>query len=319
MSDSANDNDEAAPDETAAPEEEARPAFGPLIVATIVAPDLEAAADAYTTYLGYEVRARGPITMLLAEAWDLPRAGGATQVVLGPANGAAVEIRLIGGPEHPDYEPLRTYGWASIELTVADVDALALTLKDSPFTIIGEPHDLDFSDAIRAMQVRGPCDEILLLTQIGEQDEFDVPRANVPVDKMFVAILAAADLDAAAAFYAENFGTTASDPIDTAIWTLNDAFGLERTTRHRIATIALPGQGLIEIDQYPKGATERTTPEGHLPAGIAFASFAVPSLRPFESQWLGTPNAFSAPPSRGRLSVMIRGAAGELIELIGTP
>ena len=154
---SANDNDEAAADAPVAPEEEARPAFGPLIAATLVAPDLDAAAGAYTTCFGYEVRARGSITMLLAEAWTLPRSGGASQIVLGPANGAAVEIRLIGGPEHPDYEPLRTYGWASIELTVADVDALALTLKDSPFTIIGQPPDLDFSDAIRAMQLRGPC------------------------------------------------------------------------------------------------------------------------------------------------------------------
>ncbi len=293
------------------------PAFGPLLAATIAAPDLNAAADAYMIHLGYEVRGSGPVTAALAKSWDLPRAAGANQVVLGPSSRAAVEIRLVSTPANPDYQPLRTYGWASIELTVGDVDALALSLADSPFTIIGEPHDLDFSDVIRAMQVRGPCNEVLLLTQIGEQDKFDIPRATVPVDQMFVAILATADLDATCAFYAETFGTTASDPIDTAIWTLNDAFGLDRDTLQRIATVALPGQGLIEIDQYPAGATERPTPPGHLPPGISFASFAVPSLRPFESRWLGRPAAFfSDPPNRGRRSAMIRGASGELIELI---
>ena len=307
--------DGAADAPAAAPEDE-RPAFGPLLAATIAAPDLEAATEAYTAHLGYEVRARGPVTVALGESWGLPGATGVGHVVLGPASGAAVDIRLVSAPERPDYQPLRTYGWASIELSVADVDGLARRLADSPFTIIGEPHDLDFSDSIRAMQVRGPCNEVLLLTQIGEQDKFDIPRAAVPVDQMFVAILATADLDAAAAFYAETFGAAASDPIDTAIWTLNDAFGLERTTRHRIATVPLPGQSLIEIDQYPPGATARPTPPGHLPSGVSFASFAVPSLRPFESQWLGAPVAFSDPPSRGRRSVMIRGGGGELIELI---
>jgi len=302
----------------AAPEEERR-AFGPLIAATIAAPDLEAAVAAYTAHLGYEIRARGPVTIALAESWDLAGTTGMIYAVLGPVSGAAVYIRLVSAPENPDYQPLRTHGWASIELTVADVDGLADNLRDSPFTIIGEPHDLDFSDAIRAMQVRGPCNEVLLLTQIGEQDEFDVPRATVPVDQMFVAILATADLGAACAFYAETFGATASDPVDTAIWTLNDAFGLDRTTPQRIATVDLPGQSLIEIDQYPPGATERPTRAGHLPAGVSFASFAVPSLKPFEAQWLGRPVAFSDPPSRGRRSVMIRGASGELIELIEIP
>ena len=62
--------------------------------------------------------------------------------------------------------PYTTYGWSASELIVQDVDQLADDLADSPFEIIGPPKNLSFTDDIRAMQVLGPANEILYLTQV---------------------------------------------------------------------------------------------------------------------------------------------------------
>ena len=60
---------------------------------------------------------------------------------------------------------LKVSGWNAAELIVEDVDGLAVQLENSPFKIIGSPADLSFTKNIRAMQVMGPANEILYLTQ----------------------------------------------------------------------------------------------------------------------------------------------------------
>ena len=292
------------------------PVLGGLFAATIAVADLESVIAAYTEYLGYTLRESGAVSAALADSWGAPAAAGSAQAILAPASEADVYLRMVETPAHADYRPLRTYGWASVELAVADVDDLARRLARSPFQILGEPHDLDFSDAIRAMQVKGPADEILLLTQfVRETPEFDVPPATVPVDQMFVAILASPDLDEANRFYAERLDAVGRQDYQTAIWILNDAFGFDRSTRHRLTTFQLP-KALIEIDQYPEGAVARNVVTGHLPPGVALVAFRTSNLDQLDLPWLAPPAVRPEAPYSGRRSATLLGAVGERIELV---
>ncbi len=93
-----------------------------------------------------------------------------------PAAGDDFEFRFIAGPAYPDYVPLTTFGWNASEIMVQNVDAMAERVAGSPFEIVGEPRNLSFSDDIRAMQLRGPANEIIYLTEFKQP----VPGLSVP-------------------------------------------------------------------------------------------------------------------------------------------
>src|SRR6056297_2479657 len=138
--------------------------IGPIRCVTVTVPDLGHAVQTYRRYLGYE-----------------------------PCH----DERLP-----PGYRPLTTWGWNAAELIVEDVDGLAAELEDSPFRIVGPPEDLSFSEAIRAMQVIGPAEEVLYLTMVKEPlPGFDLPRPACPVDRTFIVILGGTDMGAMQAFY----------------------------------------------------------------------------------------------------------------------
>jgi len=98
--------------------------------------------------------------------------------------------------------------------------------------------------------------------------------------------------------------------------TVNEAFVLDRRTKHRITTLALPGAGFIEIDQYPDEAERRQPVPGYPPPGIGAVAFEVDSIENFQLYWLGEPLTLPEPPHNGRRHVSFFGASGELIELI---
>ena len=87
-------------------------------------------------------------------------------------------------------------------------------------------------------------------------------------------------------------------------------------TSHPLATARLPRQFLIEIDQYPEAATERPHRQGELPPGMAMVAFTTPNLDALSDRLIASPAAIAAAPYAGRVTGVIRGAAGELIELL---
>ncbi len=255
--------------------------LGSLQGFTIVTDHIDAARDAYATFLDYRCEAFTFVSEHEAERWNAPALLRSRQALLRPASGHRRFIRLIEHQQAPAYPPLTSFGWNAIEIVVRDLDAVASRLAGSPFTVIGAPEtlDFDFTDKIRAMQVVGLCGEVLYLTEIaGDIPGFVLPVAQCPVDCAFVAVLGTAKLEASSAFYATLCGTPTPLPLSAKIGCLSVAHGLPEQTRHRLTTLTLPQASLIEIDAYPQHAAARAATPCGLPAGIAFASFAAPAV-----------------------------------------
>ena len=271
------------------------PAIGPIVGVTLSTPDLDASEAAYAGDLGYRVVARGRISDNQAKSWSCPIAAGARFVSLAPEAGHDFAFHLVESPE-ADYRAFSTYGWNAAELIVRDVDALSEELRGSAFHILGPPQDLSFTDAIRAMQVRGPGGEILYLTQFKrELPGLPAPPARCRVDKVFIVIVGGPSLDHLLGFYGERFNVPLPQRMESRVKAMSEAFGLSPEHRYQIAALPLLNRCYVEADQMPPAAGPPLIADGQLPPGIAIVSFA----------------------GAGRLQPgCLRGPAGEIIEIV---
>jgi catechol 2,3-dioxygenase-like lactoylglutathione lyase family enzyme len=287
-----------------------------IVAVTLSVPDLQVMEAAYTQHLRYRVVDRGEVSKDLASAWDAPLAEGRRFLLLQPESGAPVYLRLVQSPPTPGYAVMKTHGWNSNEILCEDPDKLALELANSPFKIIGPPRPLSATSPVRAMQVIGPAGELNYLTRIPPQGGASIKTpAQSYVDRTFIVVLGGPDMEAMRRFYQDVLKLKVGDPYAAAIQVLNDAWQTPgRTTPLALALIS-PGFA-IELDGYPPPATTRPQRRGDLPPGMAIVSFAVPQLDGVSLPWVAAPKAQSAAPYGGRKSALLRGAAGELIELI---
>ncbi len=248
------------------------PRLGSVQGATLVTADLAQCTASYFEHLHLRVHSRGRLSDTEAAALGWPALGGTPWTWLANALGEPW-LRIIENPNAEPTRPFDHYGWLSLEISVQDVDALGEALKDSPFEIIGPPADLAVGEAIRAMQVVGPCGEVLYLTEIkAPLPPFELPRARCPVDRLFIPVMMAPDREAALAHYEPRAGRDGLR-FDTRITVISGARGLDREHQHPVATLQLPGNTLIEIDQVP-GLSPAPFAVPEPPTGIALAHFA---------------------------------------------
>lgn len=286
--------------------------LGAIRCVTLATDQVEATQAAYTGHLGFHVVGDGIVSQAQAEHWHCPEERGSHFVLLQPASGVDFWLRVVESPAVPDYRPLTTYGWNASEYIVQNVDQLAVDLADSPFKELAPPADLSFSDAIRAMQVLGPANEVLYLTQFKRPvPEFDVPEALSAVDRVFISILGGESLDALQDFYHKSFGVARAPVLEAVISVMSDAYGLPSDQLHKLAALSLRGQCFIEADQCPEAAIERPCHPGRLPPGTAMVSFECTDA-------VSSGLSFDGPEYAGPAETR-RGRAGELIELIETP
>jgi hypothetical protein len=280
----------------------------------VCAPDLEAISAAYAGFLDYIVCDRGEITAAQAAAWDCREMQGAPTITMRPAGGDDFQFRFVQRPPDPDYEPLTTWGWNASELIVADVDAMAARVAESPFAVVGEPRDLSFSSDIRAMQLRGPGAEIVYLTEFKKPvPGLDVPAARTAVDRTFIVIVGGASLAELQDFYHDTFDVPRAPAVESRITTLSKALKVSIETLYPIAALPIGGKCLIEADEMPAQVGPRKNIAGHLPPGIAIVTFDCAAI-PAAAQRYGG-NSGLPYDSSGEAAVL-RGAAGELLELL---
>jgi hypothetical protein len=270
--------------------------IGPIAGVTLAVSDLPATEHAYVRYLGYRVNVRGRISAAQAGAWKRPAAAGSRYVTLRPEAGADFEFRFVEVAGARNYRAFSTFGWNAAELIVRDVDALADQLADSPFAILGPPQDLSFTDAIRAMQIRGPSGEILYLTQFKRPLEtLPFPPARCHVDRVFIVIVGGHAVDDLVDYYTTAFAVPAPQRMESRVKAMSEVFGLSPEHRFRIAALPVQGRCYIEVDEMPPSATPPQISGDNLPPGIALVSFC----------------------SADRASIgCVTGRAGELIEIV---
>jgi hypothetical protein len=279
--------------------------LGAIRAVTITVPALDPVEQAYTTWLGHRVMARGTVSAGCAALWGAPAAQGCRVLVLAPEVGEETYLRFIEDPQAGTAAPFKTFGWNATELTVRDTDGLAAKLAGSPYSVIGAPANLTGFEWIRAMQVLGPAGECLYLTDVGRDG--DLAHARAGVGQVFIMVCAGPDILAMADFYRERFGAEVSDLVTVPIGVINRAHALPAGTRHGLALVTLPGGTRVELDQYPVTATQRVVRPGHLPPGVSVVT-------------CGAAGAFAErsdmPPFGGHGVRCVIGAAGEFIELV---
>ncbi|MDP2323360.1 MAG: hypothetical protein Q8N51_04935 [Gammaproteobacteria bacterium] len=247
----------------------------------------------------------------------MPGLAGTPALLMAPEAATDFVFRFIELPADPDYRAFKRHGWQAAELIVSCVDSLADQFHDSPFEIVAPPMDLSFCPDIRAMQLRGPGGEILYLTEFKKAvPGLDAPPARSAVDRTFIVIVGGASLDDMQKYFNTRFGVPQGQSMDSRVQTMALEFGLSREHRFRIAALPLLERCYIEADEMPAEAQPLPVELQELPPGIAMVSFCA------RMSSGGVAGALSAPPDDGPPYTgangvgCVRGAAGELLELI---
>ena len=288
-----------------------------LRAATLTTPDVAAAQARYAEWLDYALAEDGQISDDLAASWGTPASSGRPYAVMRPASGADVFLRFVEGEIPADYQPLRTFGWAAIEICVQDTLKVAERMGRSPFEIIGPPKELDGLPAIFPMQVKGPDQEIVYLTQIrSDLPAYDLPRAQSLIDKLFILVLACSDMDASMRWFDATLGIGAGREMEIVYSMLNQAFALPADTRHRLATGIHGRDCFLEFDQYPDEATLRPGRQDALMPGVALVTLSHPSIDSLSGPWITPPKVREGPVYGGRRAGTLRAPDGTLVEIV---
>ncbi|MEY2882986.1 MAG: hypothetical protein RL490_710 [Pseudomonadota bacterium] len=291
---------------------------GRIKCGTITSACFDASLADYTGVLGLSVVESGTVSTDLAASWGAPASAGRRMALLCHADARPGFLRLVEASATPDYRPLRSFGWAAYEHTVADCDALFADIQTSGFTVIGAPKLVPGFDNFIPFQVVGRAGEVLYLNQVlkAGMSELDLPMTAARVDHMFIAILAAPDRAAAVAFHRDALGFVEGETWSIPYSVINNSFGLPDDTITDMTMTRTGRMPAAEIDQYPAAATSRAGPPGELPPGNAMISFITASLDTVAAPFLTPPAHHAGALFAGRRSAVVRGTAGELIELI---
>lgn len=288
-----------------------------LKCATHVVADLADAVARYERWMDYRAVEQGAVPANLAQAWSAPASAGRSYAVLQPASGAEVFLRFVEGDPVPDYAPIRTYGWAAIELCVNDVDAVHARMQESPFEVIGPPRPLDGFATIKPMQVRGDDLETVYLTQILQPGpDTGLPEPKSLVDRPFIMVLACPDLRKTAQWVKDVLGLPMIDPVAIRYSMIEKAFGLPETAKTELTTARGAGQVFLELDQYPEAATERPRHEGALPPGVAITTMLYPDFDRLGGHWASAPVAREGAVYGGRRTGVLVTPEGALLEIV---
>jgi len=284
-----------------------------IIIVTISVLNLGTVETAYQEHLDYQTVERGVLGEEVAAVWDAPAMIGSNYLLMQPSSKEIVYLRFIENSATEGHEPMTTFGWNATELLVKDPDALAEKLTDTAFRMIGPPKDLwQAPNAPRAMQVKGPGNEVLYLTR-----NLDFEFSGY-VDRVFIMVVGGPSMDAFSDFYGSKLGLKVGEATPFQITVISNAQGLPADTTYPLAVARLSDRFLIELDEYPATVGARPMTEGKLPPGVAMVSFTVDDLDALTVGLRAAPGNISGHPYRGRRSAVTVGPAGEWIELIET-
>lgn len=290
---------------------------GSILGGVATVPDLEAALADYHDVLGLQIVAQGPLSEDLAQSWNCPDSAGAPMAVLQPVSDAHCYIRLVEQPDHPDFKPTTTYGWAAYELTVQDVFGWPDRLDGSGFDIIGPPKEIESLPFFVPMQVLGTGREMVYLNEVREDTpSSDLPKARALTDHIFIVILATPERERTVAWYRDMLHLTVGDTYTLEYSMINQAFGKPAGTVSDLTMVQNDRLPIVEVDDYPAEATQRPCHAGQLPPGNALVTLAVKDLDAVAALWIAAPQKREAAPYLGRRAATTLGPAGELLELI---
>lgn len=288
-----------------------------LRAATVTVSDLDRTIGLYSDYFDYAVVERGTVDEALAASWQALNTAGCAYVVMQPSSGADIYVRFIEQPPVNGFKALRSYGWNAIEICVQDVMAVNARMLDSPFEIIGPPNKIPGLDAIHPMQVKGPDEEIVYLTQINDDlPEYNLPRAASLIDKLFILVIGCSDMDRSAAWMQTACGLGFGREMEIPYTMIAKAYGTPLDELHRICTLIHDRDVFLELDQYPDEAVRRQRHEGMLVPGCAIGTLFHPDFDTLPGPWLTEPTVRDGEIYKGRRVGVLKDPDGTLVELV---
>ena len=288
-----------------------------LRAATVTVSDLTRTKGLYSQYFDYAVVEEGSISAALAASWQTPKSAGLPYVVMQPSSGAEIYLRFIEQPPVEGFKALRSYGWNAIEICVQDVMAVNARMLESPFEIIGPPNKIPGLDAIHPMQVKGPDEEIVYLTQINDDlPEYNLPRAGSLIDKLFILVMGNSDMDRAAAWMQDKCGLSFGREMEIPYTMIAKAYGTPLDELHRICTLIHDKDVFLELDQYPDEAVVRPRHDGMLVPGCAIGTLFHPDFDRLPGPWLTQPTVRDGEIYKGKRVGVLQDPDGTLIEMV---
>lgn len=288
-----------------------------LRAATVTVSDLQRTRDLYTRFFDYSVIEQGTISDALATSWQTPASAGRPFAVMQPSSGADIFLRFVEQPAVDGFKALRSYGWNAIEICVQDVMAANARMLDSPFEIIGPPNKIPGLDAIHPMQVKGPDEEIVYLTQINDDlPEYNLPRAGSLIDKLFILVMGCSDMARSAAWMQETCGLDFGREMEIPYTMIAKAYGTPLDELHRICTLIHDKDVFLELDQYPDAATKRPHYEGMLVPGCAIGTMYHPDFDALPGPWMTPPTVREGAIYKGKRVGVLKDPDGTLIEMV---
>ncbi len=288
-----------------------------IAIVTITVANLSQVEQAWQEQFDYRTVDQGTIGAELAAHWQAPAMAGDDFVLLQPPGDAPVFVRLIADAAAANYRPMTSHGWNATELLVRDPDQLAAAMRESPFSVIGEPRDLwPAPGAPRVMQALGPGNELLYLTRNNEAAAgLGLDDRMPPVERPFIMVAGGPSMAEFEAFYGGRLGLPVSQPQPFRITMISKANGLPLDTTYPLAVVNLAPGYLIEVDELPADIGPRLVADGRLPTGVAIVSFTAEAASA-ELHWLREPAPLAVAPYNGRAVGLLRGPGGELLEII---
>jgi len=288
-----------------------------LRAATVTVSDLQRTRDLYTRYFDYSVVEQGTISAVLADSWQTPESAGCPYVVMQPSSRAEIYVRFVEQPAVEGFKALRSYGWNAIEICVQDVMAVNARMLDSPFEIIGPPNKIPGLDAIHPMQVKGPDEEIVYLTQINDDlPEYNLPRASSLIDKLFILVMGCSDMDRSSSWMQQACGLAFGREMEIPYTMIAKAYGTPLDELHKICTLIHDKDVFLELDQYPDAAITRPKHDGMLVPGCAIGTLYHPDFDALPGPWLSPPTVRDGEIYKGKRVGVLKDPDGTLIEMV---
>jgi len=288
-----------------------------LRAATLTVADLDRSLSLYEKCFDYSLVERGQLEPDLAASWGAPESAGMRYAVMQPASGAEIYIRFVEQPPVPGYLALRSFGWAAIEICVEDVLAANSRIEGSAFEVIGPPREIDGLPAIYPMQVKGPDEEIVYLTQIRDDlPAYDLPRAGAPIDKLFILVMGCSDMTASNRWMETHAGVQMGREMAIVYTMLAKAYATPVDALHTISTMIHDRDVFLELDQYPPAATPRPHHPGMLVPGCAIGTLWHPDFAQLNGPWVTPPVAREGPIYKGRTTATMKDLDGTLVEMV---
>ena len=278
----------------------------------------EETVNCWRSFLEYKVLETGYLTKKLVKTWNAPNNEDSRYAILTSKFGdQSVAVRIVENSIPSNFEPLRTFGWASISLIVKNLESMVSKINDSPFEVICPLRTVEiYKKKIRCLDIRGIASEVISLVEIEEDERLNITPADCNVDRPFTVTLATRDIETTKNFYYNKLSINKAAEIETEIWTLSDAFQYNRDTTYTLSQSALENYNLIEINEYPEDATRRTSIPGNLCPGFCHVTLTIPSIDELSLYWLTEPIIIEEGMHKDCKQVTFFGASGELIELI---